>query len=378
MVASGPAGVACYDLSGRPFALADDESTYRRALDGWLLEKRPASASSPRLRRRLPPAAGAPVLEAARREADALVGPLAEAPGLAEDVRAEAEERLRRIASMDAAALAVDAALFGAVYRRVGILPPDQYLALVLEATEGCSWNACGFCDFYRDVPFRVKTPAAFADHVRAVRAYFGPSLPLRRSVFLGAANALCVTPERLAPLLETVAREFPGMGIYSFVDAGTGHRRRVEDYRHYARLGLRRVYVGLETGDPELLAWLGKPGGPEDAVELIGLLHEAGIAACVIVLLGAGGERFAEAHLRATAEVLSRMRLGRQDLVYFSELVEGPDLSLTRRADAPDLRPLTAERSAAQCRAIAASFRPADPARPPRCSVYDIREFVY
>jgi hypothetical protein len=71
-------------------------------------------------------------------------------------------------------------------------------------------------------------------------------------------------------------------------------------------------------------------------------------------------------------------MRLGARDLLYFSELVEGPDLPLTQRAEAPHLRPLPTERAAAQRRAITASFRPADPGRPPRCSVYDVREFVY
>jgi radical SAM superfamily enzyme YgiQ (UPF0313 family) len=136
---------------------------------------------------------------------------------------------------------------------------------------------------------------------------------------------------------------------------------------------------LGLETGDPGLLAWLEKPGSPQDAVDLVGALHEAGIAAGVIVLLGAGGERFAAAHAARTAEVLAAMRLGPGDIVYFSEYVDDPGLEYGRRAvGEPGLQPLPPERCADQRRAIVAGIRSAPGARPPRYATYDIREFVY
>jgi radical SAM superfamily enzyme YgiQ (UPF0313 family) len=280
---------------------------------------------------------------------------------------------------MDGAALRADAARFLATTGPVGILPPDQYLALVVRVTEGCSWNACTFCSLYRDVAFRWKHPEELAAHVAALRAYFGRSIVLRRTVFLGDANALCLSRDRLLPLVETVSRDLPGAPLLSFVDAWTGQRKSVAEWREYAALGLRRVYVGLETGDPGLLAWLEKPGSPRDAVDLVGALHEAGIAAGVIVLLGAGGERFAEAHAGRTAEALTAMRLGPPDLLYFSEYVDEPGLAYGRRAaGAPDLQPLSPARTAELRQSILAAFRPADPARPPRSATYDIREFAY
>jgi radical SAM superfamily enzyme YgiQ (UPF0313 family) len=175
------------------------------------------------------------------------------------------------------------------------------------------------------------------------------------------------------------VAARFPGAPLCSFLDAWTGQRKTAAEWRDYAALGLRRVYVGLETGDPGLLAWLEKPGSPQDAVDLVGSLHDAGIGAGVIVLLGAGGERFAGTHVRRTAEALTAMGLGPDDFVYFSEYVDDPGLAYGRRAaGAPDLRPLEPEHCAGQRRAILSAFRPADPARPPRSATYDIREFVY
>ena len=362
--------VSSWDLCGRPYALVRETGTYRRGLDGLLLRKREATAEGPRVRERLSPAEGEPVVEAARREAEAALRTLG---------NGEAVRRLRAVVAMDAAALRADAARFLAASGPVGILPPDQYLSLVVRVTEGCSWNACTFCRLYADIPFRWKRPDELVAHVEALRAYFGPSIALRRSVFLGYANALCLARDRLLPLLETVARELPGAPLFSFLDAWTGQRKSPADWRDAAAHGLRRVYVGLETGDPALLAWLEKPGAPQDAVDLVGALHEAGVAAGVIVLLGAGGERFAAAHAERTAEVLNAMRLGGDDLLYFSEYVDDPGLAYGRRAGgAPDLQPLSPERCAAQRRAILGGFRPKDGGRPPRAATYDIREFVY
>jgi hypothetical protein len=372
--------VSSWDLAGRPYALVRDTGTYRRGLDGHLLGKREAAPHGPRLRRGLSAEEGEPIVEAARRDAAAALQALSSrgAPSESGD-EGSAVARLRTIVAMDAPALREDALRFLAASGPVGILPPDQYLALVVRVTEGCSWNACSFCGLYRGVPFRFKRPDELASHLAALRDYFGRALALRRSVFLGDANALCLAHDRLLPLVEAVARERPGAPLFSFIDAWTGQRKSVAEWREYAALGLQRVYVGLETGDPGLLAWLGKPGSPQDASDLVGSLHEAGIAAGVIVLLGAGGERFAEAHVTATTEVLAAMGLGPDDLVYFSEFADDPRLDYGRRAaGAPDLEPLPAARNAELRQAILAGLRPRDPARPPRSATYDVREFIY
>ncbi len=390
--------VSSWDLAGRPYALVRESGTYRRGLDGRLLWKREETAEGPRVRRRLPAEEGAPMVEAARREAQQSLAILRDVrrpgpegstgagdggPFGARPVEApqgdDAVDRLRQIVAMDGAALHEDARRFLTASGPVGILPPDQYLALVVHVTEGCSWKACTFCGLYRDVRFRRKSPDELAAHVAALRDYFGRSIALRPSVFLGDANALCLARDHLLPLVERVARDFPGAPLFSFVDAWTAQRKSVAEWRAYAALGLKRVYVGLETGDPGLLAWLEKPGSPQDALDLVGALHEAGAAAGVIVLLGAGGERFADAHAARTAETLTAMRLGPNDLVYFSEYVDEPGLAYGRRAaGAPDLLPLSPERNAQLRRSILAGLRPADPARPPRSATYDIREFVY
>jgi hypothetical protein len=368
--------VSSWDLAGRPYALVREGDTCRRGLDGGLLLKREATSDAPRVRRRLTATEGTAVVEAARADAMAARGAIALAARSNRVPDAEAFDRLEVIAAMDPAALRSDAERFLAVCGPVGILPPDQYLSLVVRVTEGCSWNACTFCRLYANVPFRAKSPAALAHHLAALRSYFGRSLALRRSVFLGDANALCLVQERLRPLVEAVAAAFPGAPLFSFVDAWTGHRKTAQQWSVYRALGLRRVYVGLETGDPGLLSWLGKPGTPGDAVRLVGALHEGGLDVGVIVLVGAGGERFSGAHVARTIEVLDTMSLGPDDIVYLSEYVDDPTLAYGRRAAGePDLAPLPPDRARAQHAAIMGAIRRSPG---PRLARYDLREFVY
>jgi len=391
----GETNVYAYDRAARPYALVAGDLGYRRALDGTLLEK--GLLAGRRVRQRLSAAQGEPLLECARGAAEAVLRALEDA-GNGGEVES-ARQRLRAIAAMDAGALRRDAEAARRVIGPVGMLPPDQYLSVVLRATEGCSWNACGFCSLYAGIPFRVRAAREFAAHAAAVRRFLGPALGLRRGVFLGDANALCLSQERLLPLLEIAAAEFPVapreldgaerraflraapgnvLGLFAFVDAWTGARRTVDEWRACARLGLRRVYVGLESGDPELLRFLGKPGEPEEAVSLVRALHDAEIAAGVIVLLGAGGERFFEGHVRSTVETLGRMSLGAGDILYFSEIVTGDDLPYARRAVGEDVAPLSSPRLRSQRDAIAAAIPHGGRAGRPRTSSYDIREFVY
>jgi hypothetical protein len=360
----GEQDVLAYDLAGRPYTLVRGRTTHRRSLDGRLLRlgREPRFESVEEAAR---------LLEAARADVD-LVRAAAQDAG-----EAEVAERLRAVVARDTLGLAADAARFRALYKPIGILPPDQYLAVVLQATEGCSWNECSFCGLYRDTPFRLTTAEEFDRHVAAVVEFMGPSLRLRRSAFLGDANALAAGPERVLAWLRSARRHLPELPVHAFLDAWTGQRKDAAFFAECRGLGLARVHVGLETGDPELLAWLDKAGSPDDAVALVGALHEAQVAAGVIVLLGAGGSRFGQQHVAGTVEVLRRMALGLGDLLYFSEFVLDERLPYARKADAPDLLPLDAAGCQAQREQILDRLG-LDPTRRPRIAPYDIRRFVY
>jgi len=381
--------VFTFDRAGRFFAAWVGHRFYRRALSGRMVEKHTIREGPERVARRrtLDP-----------READALLDRAAAAAGEAAsalargDVElvwsasgppsdAEADRLARAAAAFQAHAARLDARRYAEVYRPVGILPPDQYLALVVQVTEGCHWNRCAFCTFYRDQPFRVKSLPELETHLREVTAYLGEGLSLRRSLFLGEANALCLPTEDLVARLELVRRWFAAdgasaRGMYAFLDVFTGRRKSAAEFDALRSRGLRRVYVGLESGDEELLRFLNKPQRPEHGLELVRALKAAGLSVGVIVMAGVGGDRFAGSHVARTLEVLNALPLDADDLVYLSAFVDHPHSDYERAARAAGLRPLGPLEVRNQIRLLREGVR-SGPAGA-HVARYDIAEFLY
>lgn len=373
-----------FDRAGRLIRAFWDRRSIRRGLDNRFIEKRrvgpyPWSA----VRRDLDRAEVAALWETISRELsgirDALAGPL---PGIPESQARDLAARVTSILGWSMAALEADGARFRSVYLPIPILPPDQYGALVVQVTEGCSYNRCTFCRFYRDRPFRAKAPEELSRHIRAVRAFFGEALPLRRSVFLADANALVLPFPRLLEVFEILQAELPLQGgslrgVYSFIDAFSGVPKSAADFRALRERGLRRVYLGLESGCDDLLRFLNKPATAADALELVQALKRAGVHVGIIVMVGIGGDRYAERHVRETLAAVNGMGLGPTDLLYLSPLAADPDSPYRRQERAAGIRPLTEAETDAQLRALKAGLR-FDPGARPKVAIYDIRDFVY
>jgi hypothetical protein len=374
--------VAAWDFGGRLYSLWKSGQTYRRGLSGRLLYKPPRSGDA-RQRVPLEGAAADAVLEETAEQATLLARSLerdARAWSLADGRHPSVEVAaiVGRCAKFDAAAAREDVARFAEVYSPIGILPPDQYLSTVLQASDGCSFGTCTFCDLYHGA-YRVKAADEFRRHVETVRAYLGDSAALRgRSFFLGSANALAVPMDRLLEFFGALPGPFGGgpRPVHAFVDGFTGARKSAADYAELCRRGLGRVYVGLESGHDPLLAFVRKPASREQAVDTVRAIKAGGAQVGVIVMVGLGGRAFAEGHVRDTVAAVNKMGLGAGDLLFFSELVDIPGTAYPKAAAAADIEPLPLQERLAQAEAIRSGFRFEGPS--PQMAKYDVREFIY
>jgi hypothetical protein len=379
----GPAqaDVLSYDGEGRLWTAMLDSVAYRRGLDGKVIARWEGPGRT-HDRRWLADAEARRLEAQAQRTAAELWQALrAGSASLSEPLPAAGWQALEQAAAFDAGRVAADMAAYRRIYRPVGILPPDQYMAVVLQATEGCSFNRCTFCSFYKDRPFRAKAPDEFLTHARAVRDFLGRGLSLRRTIFLGDANALVLPMAQLRPLFQAVHEVYDVQqlgGIYAFLDGFSAERKIAADYGALAGLGLRRVYVGLESGHAPLARFLNKPGQPAEVIRAVQAMKAGGVAVGVMVLLGAGGHEYAAPHVADTIRVLNALALGLDDLVYFSELVAGEDVPYTQAAYAAHLRPLSPAERQAQGEAIEAGLKFSPAGGTPHISRYDVREFVY
>ncbi len=375
------ASVFSFDYAGRMWTALLDEVSYRRGLDGKIIAKWQTFARE-RDRRWLPRDEAARVEEQARQTTAQLYQAIQTGTAtLREPLPAEGHLVMARAIAFDAAHSQADAERYYQVYKPVGILPPDQYMAVVLQATEGCSFNTCTFCTFYKDRPFRIKRPAEFRTHAEAVRDFLGAGLSLRRTIFLGDANALVTPMPMLLKLLDEVHAVYDVDklgGVYAFLDGFSGERKSVADYKALAAQGLKRVYIGMESGNEGLLKFLNKPSKPDEVVRAVRAMKAGGVAVGIIILLGAGGQAYAEGHVADTIRALNAMPLDMDDIIYFSELVTSEAIDYTQAAYQAQLKPLTSQERIAQGEQIQAGLRFDAERGMPHISRYDIREFVY
>jgi hypothetical protein len=375
------AQVMSYDYTGRLWTAMDENISYRRGLNGKVVAKWQTPGGG-RDRRWLPLEQARQLEEHLRQRVEDFARALASGEAsLDSPLPEQAEQGLIRAIAFDAAHSAADSARYHQVYKPVGILPPDQYMAVVLQATEGCVFNTCTYCKFYRDRPFRIKDPLEFRRHAEEVRDYLGEGMSLRRTLFFGDANALVAPMPRLLPLFEAAHQVYDVErlgGIFAFLDGFSGQKKSAADYRLLVERGLKRAYVGLESGSEPLLRFLRKPGKPSDAVQAVRSMKEGGAAVGVIVLLGAGGKRYAREHVDETVRILNQMELGIDDIIYFSELIESEGMPYVEDAYQAGLKPLTPEERITQGDEIESRLVFSEAGGYPHISRYDIREFVY
>lgn len=273
--------------------------------------------------------------------------------------------------------LAEDERRFRRAYPQpISILPPDRYRSLVLQLTQGCSWNKCSFCNLYQDRPFRVKSAVEFEDHVGRVLDYFGPALNWRQGVFLGDANAGSCSPARLLEALETVSRRVSQFAsrVAVFQDTFSGKPRSLDEWRELKAAGLEQVHLGVESGSADILKLLNKPAQGERVIQMVARCKEAGLKMSLIFMLGVGGAEGAERHEKETVALLQRLPLERGDRVYFSELLIVPG----RPYAGLGLTPLSRLECRLQMQSIRERLGWAPAPVGPYLSLYDVRQFTY
>lgn len=218
-------------------------------------------------------------------------------------------------------------AQFEAVYpESVVILPPDRYQDLVIQPALGCPHGECSFCAFYQNRSFRILSDVQFERHLEGIQTMLGPSIGLRDGIFLGSANALAIPQPTLIDRLRGIAEQVGPRKrqVAAFWDPDHSPTRTATDWGDLKAQGLTAVYAGLETGLPALRKKLGKSDRIEDFKEAIHVARQTDIRLGIMVLVGAGGETFREAHRAATVRLLESLPWTQSDWIYLSPLSEG------------------------------------------------------
>ena len=188
----------------------------------------------------------------------------------------------------------------GRIYR-----PPSEADAFILQATVGCSWNHCTYCDMYRDKSFRVRDLAQTLADIREVQR----EAPFVEKVFVADGDALILDLAHWEAVLTACRDAFPHLKrVSAYATAMNVLAKSPADLARLRELGLQLLYLGPETGDDVTFKRIAKGSGFSEHVEAASRLRAAGISQSVIFLLGAGGVERSQAHAEGSAKLLTEM----------------------------------------------------------------------
>jgi radical SAM superfamily enzyme YgiQ (UPF0313 family) len=188
--------------------------------------------------------------------------------------------------------------------RMIQVRPPSEANSFLLPVTLGCSNNTCTFCGTYAGIKFRVRNIEDIRRDIDEVAEFYARSVS---RVFLENGDALVAPQELLVAVLEHLNRSFPNLervGTYSTPRAGV--IKTLSELKELRELGLKIAYLGVETGDKELLKKIKKGATYDEIVEAGRKIKQAGITLSVTVILGLGGVEGSKNHALNTARILS------------------------------------------------------------------------
>lgn len=226
------------------------------------------------------------------------------------------------------------------------IRPPSEANSLLLQVTQGCTWNKCKFCVVYRGSQFHMLPPEKVKQNIDNM-AYFrdmiksfsrsGGHLDKEglyaelekltqdelqcfymvynwlahdgKSVFLQDGNSIALKPDKLADILFYLREKFPHIErITTYGRAETLSRWSVDQLRLLRESGLDRIHTGFESGSDRVLEMINK--GLTQRQEIDGGLKvkEAGMELSVYFMPGIGGVEFSKENASETARVVNEI----------------------------------------------------------------------
>ena len=183
--------------------------------------------------------------------------------------------------------------------------PPSEARSLILQITNGCSWNRCTFCEMYTQ-PQKKFRPMPHADIDAELAAIAASGVPVRR-IFLADGDAMTLSVRRLKAILESINRHLPGVQrVASYCLPRNVSKKSVDELAELRAMGLSLFYVGCESGDDFVLDRVHKGETFATSLSALQKIKAAGAKSSVMILNGLGGSRYSEQHALNSARLMN------------------------------------------------------------------------
>jgi radical SAM superfamily enzyme YgiQ (UPF0313 family) len=201
--------------------------------------------------------------------------------------------------------------------------PPSEANSLLVQATVGCSSAAAGRCFFCssavfdKTIPekrFRIRPTREILEDIEIGRDLYGERI---EKIFLLDSNAMVIKTRELLKVVKKGYEYFPNLKQVScYACCGDILRKSDEDLALLRQAGLKLVFIGLESGDQEVLDLMNKGATVQDQIDSVIKANRAGIDTSVTVIIGLGGTKLCKQHAIHTGQAATAM-----NPTYFSAL---------------------------------------------------------
>ncbi len=168
--------------------------------------------------------------------------------------------------------------------------PPSEASSLLIQATVGCSSAAAGRCYFctsymfHKTVPekrFRIRPTRDILEDIEIGRREYGTIV---ERIFLLDSNALIIKTPELLKILKACYESFPNLRQVScYACCEDILRKSDEELGQLREAGLTLVFIGLESGDQEVLDLVNKGVSVQEQIDAVKKANRAGIQTSVV-----------------------------------------------------------------------------------------------
>lgn len=230
-------------------------------------------------------------------------------------------------------------------YRIGPIRPPSEAQSLLLQITQGCTWNKCKFCNLYRGTQFKtfsadsikrdIDTMAEYAAlierhrsdgrwDIQGLNEELGTLSPEEQNcyysvanwligggetVFLQDGNSLILRDGRLSEVLVYLRKTFPNIKrITSYGRAENLSKISAEGYAELKEAGLDRIHSGFETGSDAVLQLVNKGVTSQQEIVAGQNIKAGGLELSVYFMPGLGGKRLSQDNALGMTNVINQV----------------------------------------------------------------------
>lgn len=183
--------------------------------------------------------------------------------------------------------------------------PPYEKFSVIIQATSGCTYNKCKFCNLYKKECFKMSPIEEFEEDLAEIKEY----QPYARRIFLTGANPFAMSYENLKLRALTV-RDYliKCQNIAMFASIRDIKTKSVEELKKLRALGINGLSIGMESGDDETLNLANKGYNSTDILEQLAKLDEAGIEYYLVYMAGLAGKGNGQRNAINTAKIINQI----------------------------------------------------------------------